>query len=939
MSPTGDALRTRCRNFPGLVNNTYIDWFQPWPKQALFAVATVFFNESTLIPVKFKKNIVRHVVHVHTSVQSYSTEFMQKLRRNNYVSPKHFLDFQVTYLKLFKEKLQYITAQCKRLADGIKKIAEAKLEIEGLNKKLVKSKKVMDEKTKACEVLLKEIVSRSAEASEKKEIAIEKAKEIETQNRVIQREKTEAESVLAEAMPALEAARLALQELDKKDIVEIRSFATPPKAVQVVCECVMALKGIKDSGWKAAKGMMAQQNFLGSLQDLDVDSITQAMHKRVIDQIDMANSSGVPMTLENLSKVSRAGAGLLKFVEAVMGFCVVNFEVKPKRDLVNKLVNTYNKAKAELEKTQARVTKLEDELETLKKKYDEALVEKQILEDEYNLLMLRLSNADRLISGLSSENERWERDLIDLKRRKKWLLGDCLVSSAFLSYTGAFSWEYRQKMIYEDWLSHLDEMELPRNPHYRVETILTDDVEISRWSSEGLPNDELSIQNGILTLKSSRFSLCIDPQQQAAEWIKKREDSNNLKMVTFNDTDFLRQMELAIKYGYPCLFQDVEEYIDPVIDNVLEKNVKEDQGRLFIMLGDKEVDYDPGFRLYLNSKLANPKFSPGVFAKSMVINYTVTVQGLEGQLLGVVVAQERPDLEEQRNVIIKETSQNKKLLKDLEDTLLRELSQSQGSMVDNINLVNAVDKTKTMADEVSEKLALGAKTAHDIEVLRDGYRPAATRGAILFFVLSDMSQVSTMYQYSLSSYLGVFTFSLKKAIQDPVLKKRLKNIINSLTVNVYDYGCTGIFEKHKLLFSFQIAVKLEESEGNLTQKELEFFMKGNVSVDKPDKENPYSEWLPEKSWEDIVKLVEDFPDPFENLLQEIKNDPEKWREWYDSDQPEALFPMPYEEDMSNFGCLMLLRCFRVDRVYRGIVQYISEVMDERFVTPPVIRYD
>lgn len=382
----------------------------------------------------------------------------------------------------------------------------------------------------------------------------------------------------------------------------------------------------------------------------------------------------------------------------------------------------------------------------------------------------------------------------------------------------------------------------------------------------------------------------------------------------------------------------MEEYIDPVIDNVLEKNVKEDGGRQFIMLGDKEVDYDSGFRLYLNSKLPNPKFGPGVFAKSMVINYTVTVQGLEGQLLGVVVAQERPDLEEQRNAIIKETSVNKKLLKDLEDTLLRELSQSTGSMVDNINLVNAVDETKKKADEVSEKLALGAKTALDIEVLRDGYRPAATRGAILFFVLSDMSQVSTMYQYSLSSYLGVFAFSLRKAIADANLKKRLKNIIACLTVNVYDYGCTGIFEKHKLLFSFQIASKLEESEGNVTRKELEFFMKGNVSVDKSDKVNPYP-WLSDKSWEDIVKLTEDFRDPFENLLREMRSNTKVWKDWFDSDQPEALFPMPYEEEMSNFHCLMLLRCFRIDRCYRGIVQYISEVMEERFVTPPVIRYE
>lgn len=79
---------------------------------------------------------------------------------------------------------------------------------------------------------------------------------------------------------------------------------------------------------------------------------------------------------------------------------------------------------------------------------------------------------------------------------------------------------------------------------------------------------------------------------------------------------------MAIKYGFPFLFQDVDEYIDPVIDNVLEKNVKGAEGRQVIMLGDKEVDYDPNFRLYLNTKLANPKYSPSVFGKAMVINYT-----------------------------------------------------------------------------------------------------------------------------------------------------------------------------------------------------------------------------------------------------------------------------------------------------------------------------
>lgn len=79
---------------------------------------------------------------------------------------------------------------------------------------------------------------------------------------------------MAAAMPALEAARLALEGLDRSDITEIRSFATPPEPVQIVCECVAIIKGIKETGWKGAKGMMSEGGFLKSLMEMNCDIIT-----------------------------------------------------------------------------------------------------------------------------------------------------------------------------------------------------------------------------------------------------------------------------------------------------------------------------------------------------------------------------------------------------------------------------------------------------------------------------------------------------------------------------------------------------------------------------------------------------------------------------------------------------------------------------------------
>ena len=60
-------------------------------------------------------------------------------------------------------------------------------------------------------------------------------------------------------------------------------------------------------------------------------------------------------------------------------------------------------------------------------------------------------------------------------------------------------------------------------------------------------------------------------------------------------------------------------------------------------------------RLYLNTKLSNPKYTPAIFGRTMIINYTVTLKGLEDQLLSVIVGFERKELEENRERLIQET--------------------------------------------------------------------------------------------------------------------------------------------------------------------------------------------------------------------------------------------------------------------------------------------
>ena len=133
----------------------------------------------------------------------------------------------------------------------------------------------------------------------------------------------------------------------------------------------------------------------------------------------------------------------------------------------------------------------------------------------------------------------------------------------------------------------------------------------------------------------------IDPQGQAKKWITAME-GNRLKVVDLQGNDYLRDLEFAITYGLPVLLKDVEETLDPSIDTVVSKSIIRNGNRNVINLGDKNIEYNNSFRLYITTKLSNPHYSPELCTKTTMVNFSVKKHGLEDQLLGIVVNLEEP---------------------------------------------------------------------------------------------------------------------------------------------------------------------------------------------------------------------------------------------------------------------------------------------------------
>ncbi len=226
------------------------------------------------------------------------------------------------------------------------------------------------------------------------------------------------------------------------------------------------------------------------------------------------------------------------------------------------------------------------------------------------------------------------------------------------------------------------------------------------------------------SFKDSVFRpLMIDPQSQANEWIRHMEEANNVEVLKLNDSDFNLKLETSIRNGVPVLLENIDEHLDASFDFLLSKTLfkhsklknvpkRERLGKKWMdvaggiectKFGDSIVEYHKDFRLYLTTKLRNPHYMPQIAVKVCLINFTITPNGLQDQLLGITVAKERPDLEAARQSLLIQTAENKKNLQDIEDKILETLSNSKGNILEDETAVQVLDSSKILANEISKK--------------------------------------------------------------------------------------------------------------------------------------------------------------------------------------------------------------------------------------------
>ena len=659
------------------------------------------------------------------------------------------------YVKLYNEKRDELEEQQRHLHVGLDKLRDTVTQVEELRKSLAIKRKQLETKDAEANEKLKRMVADQQEAEQKKAASIEIQAALVEQDRYIEQRRNVVMADLADAEPAVLDAQAAVSNIKRQHLQEVRTMANPPEVVKLAMESVCTVLGHKIDSWRTVQGIIRREDFIQRIVNFDTNA---QMTKPLRDLMKRDFLSRPTFKFETVNHASKACGPLVKWVLAQVRFSEILDKVEPLRNEVQSLEEQAEDTKKQAATIITMISELEASIGRYKEEYALLISETQSIKSEMERVQSKVDRSMRLLESLSSERARWEAGSRTFDAEMSTIVGDVLLSAAFLAYGGFFDQHYREVM-WQEWSSHLGEASIKFKSELSFPEYLSTADDRLSWQSKSLPSDSLCTENAIMLKRFNRYPLIIDPTGQATTFLLNEYKEKKITVTSFLDKAFLKVLESALRFGNPLLIQDVE-HLDPILNAVLNKEIRRTGGRVLIRLGNQDIDFSPSFTMFLSTRDPSVEFSPDICSRVTFVNFTMTRSSLQSQTLDQVLKVERPDTERKRTDLMKVQGEFRLRLRTLEKLLLQALNESSGNILDDDKVIDTLETLKKEAADITRKVEETDVVMREVEQVTSEYLPIAQACSSVFFILEQLNLINHFYQFSLSFFLDIFEYIL-----------------------------------------------------------------------------------------------------------------------------------------------------------------------------------
>jgi dynein heavy chain len=605
---------------------------------------------------------------------------------------------------------------------------------------------------------------------------------------------------------------------------------------------------------------------------------------------------------------------------------------------------------------QRKLSELQDEFEFAEQ--ERAAVVEQVRDCE-----LRLTLALRLTTALQDEGVRWNEEIQRVHDSRPFVLGDSLVACAVESYATAFALDHRRVLLQTHWYPAIQRTgtaisDIGLNP----ERFWVHTTEQNRWHIFGLPHDAASVVNACVLLHSERVCLVLDPESQCAPWLRRYYDHTSkgivksVKISNLVGSGFTTELIDAITTGC-ILLVDITgtSSLNPLLLRLIQRRFTVRAGRLWLSIANNTYEINPMFRCFLITHDLDLAVIAECASEVSIVNFTITPEALEAQLLSITVQHELGDVEEKLIAADAAVNEQRQSLESLENLLIHRLATLSTEELLRVDVVEGTEQLKAQSITIASRIEESLHTRQVLLQQREVFRELAARGSLMYFVIRELIAVESLYAYSLQSFTGVY----KSVITSGPAFEAAQKIVTTHQARVSKGGDTsgneqpqadrvtlislaiimtiqrGLLLRHRLVLIFAIALRCLEVKGTVLPAQVGYLLQDATTLGFTTPtalmlQPPVAPWITKAQWRDVAVLVETVPG-FGHLAAELATSAKRWQQWTETERPEeARLPGDWKA-VSVIAHIILVKVFRPDRFRHAAEGLVSKVLGPAFV--------
>ena len=774
--------------------------------------------------------------------------------------------------------------------------------------------------------------------------------------------------------PGFKGASADLKLLDRVLLGELKSYNTPPPAVErVMCIAIIlstpaSKGGTWDLSWPRAKRTISSADrFVMDLLQVDPENINEERLDAVKPYL--VNTAQFTPIIQEVSEVlGIVWDWMIWFFEYVTVYRERIVPLEKERDRLQQALDAENSV---LQTAMLEAKRIEQEITTLSAKFENASSRKSKLQQNAKLDMERHENATSLIGKLEGEVHYWEEEVLELVQQKETMLGDSLAGSAFLAYSGPLSQAHRQRFM-STCSRRLQDLGIAASPALSpVDVYLQADTEYG-WYDQGLPTGSFGsrnthvLENCVISKNRARCPLFIDPDSIALNWcrgLSAKKGPDCVQLLSYGP-GLLQKLKALIQEGSAVLCTILPRQFDPLLHALLQMRVLKKATADFLQIGPEMVEMGPGFSLMLRTSCDNLTFPSAVISRSTIINFRMEDEDFKDCALAMVVSAHNRRIQRERDDTLRLLVHRRLSVIRDRNAVIDKIMGMTADLADSIE-VEKVTTFKTTVDAVRDRLGATERVMAQMASAAARCDSFALVLAALCPPVRSLRHLDGSYCFSAQELLHGFDLQLtdgssgyghedEQPEQDespsPEVLLGKEEQDSSEALNVYGVGNVnldhlsiqsfvhlslqvshGMSDQHRKAFLVHSFFELQIARGTLAKEIYSTLLDVNVST--AEKLGFLSRHLEKLAQicSHLAEILQQNESPSRPSLAD-----KSWQMWVDSKTPEELeVPGEEEQAASSDGTVlrldslekMLLLCIlRPDRLYAAVRNQLNRVL-------------